>query len=168
MKLDRREIDKNRNRPQLGIKILATTMCIASLISSPLLLSEELSSGPGSAVDAQGARHHPSDHGRKNPPWIDDAIKKVAPQYPYEARSRHQTGSGLLRITLNLRTGSVMKVTVIKSTGSPILDNAARSAFLQWRWKPGKWKEIDVPVTYTMGSGPHRLPAGAKPLPPQR
>jgi len=95
MKLDRPEIDKNRNRPQLSSRILATLMCIASLISSPPLLSEELSIGPGSAVDAQGVRHHWSNHGGKNPPWIDDAIKKVAPQYPYEARSRHQTGSGL-------------------------------------------------------------------------
>ncbi len=174
MKLDRPEIDKNRNRPQLSSRILATLMCIASLISSPPLLSEELSIGPGSAVDAQGVRHHWSNHGGKNPPWIDDAIKKVAPQYPYEARSRHQTGSGLFRITLNLSTGSVMKATVIKSTGFPanpqwasrVLDHAAGSALVQWRWKPGKWKEIDLPITFTIDRPPLH-PPGATPIPPR-
>ena len=173
MKLDRPEIDKNRNRPQLSSRILATLMCIASVISSPPLLSQELSIGPGSAVDAQGVRHHWSNHAGKIPPWMDDAIKKVWPQYPYEERSRHVTGSGLFRITLNVSTGSVMKVTVIKSIGpnpqwaSRAMDNAAGNALAQWRWKPGKWKEIDLPVTYTMSSGPHRLGTGAKPLSPQ-
>ena len=69
-------------RSQLGRKILATLMCMASLISSRPLLSEEPSKGFASAVDAQGVRHSWSNH-KKNPPWIDDAIKTVRPQYPY-------------------------------------------------------------------------------------
>src|SRR6266567_2154298 len=48
-----------------------------------------------------------------------------------------------------LNTGSVSKVTVIQSTGFPGLDNEAIFALHQWRWKPRRWKEIDIPVTFT-------------------
>jgi TonB family protein len=155
-------------RSQLGRKILATLMCMASLVSSRPLLSEEPSKEFASAVDAQGVRHSWRKHGRKNPPWIDDAIKKVKPQYPYEARARHITGSGLFRLTLDLSTGSVAKVTVIKSTGNPILDSSGIDAFRQCRWKPGKWKEIDIPVVFTMAPRLPRPTPAAKPIPPQR
>ena len=154
-------------RSHLGRKILATLMCVASLISSRLLLSEEPSKGFASAVDAQGVRHSWSNH-KKNPPWIDDAIKTVQPQYPYEVRARHVTGSGLFRIILDLSTGSVAKVAVIKSTGTPFLDNSVLQAFRQCRWKPGKWKEIDVPVVFTMAPRPPRPTPAARPIPPKR
>jgi TonB family protein len=150
-------------RTQLGRKILVTLMCMASLMSSGPLLSEEPSKEFASAMDARGVRHSWSNH-KKSPSWIDDAIKTVQPQYPFEARTRHITGSGLFRLTLDLSTGSVVKVAVIKSTGNPILDNSALTAFRQWRWKPGKWKEIDIPIAFTMAP----RPPAAKPIPPQR
>jgi TonB family protein len=99
---------------------------------------------------------------------MDDAIKTVAPRYQYEARSRNQFGSGVVRVTLDLSTGLVAKVTVIQSAGVPILDKSAADAFRQWRWKPGKWKEVDLPFTFTMVSRPPNLPPGAKTLPTQR
>ena len=136
----------DRMTSQLGRKILTALVCVASLISSRPLLSEEPS---GSAVDAQGVRHYWREQGsKKNAPWIDDAIKKVSPRYPSEARSQHMTGTGLFRLTLDMSTGSVAKVTVIKSTGKSILDSSAIDAFRQCRWKPGKWKEIDIPVVF--------------------
>ena len=99
-------------------------------------------------MDAQGVRHRGSDYvGRA--PWIVDQIKTVAPQNPYAERKRHHTGSGSFRVTLDLNTGSVVKVTVVKSTGFPALDNSAANSFRRWRWKPGKWKEIELPVTFT-------------------
>ena len=155
-------------RSQLGLKILATLMCMASLISSRPLLSQDVSKLPGSAVDAHGVRHYWSEPGKKKAPWIEDAIKKVRPQYPYEAVQRHVTGSGLFRLTLDLSTGSVAKVAVIKSMGNPVLDNSALEAFRQWRWKPSKWKEIDVPVVFTMTPRPPQPTPAAKPIPPQR
>ena len=148
-------------RSQLGRKILATLMCMASLLSSRPLLSQDASQLPGSSVDVQGVRHSWSNH-KKNPPWMDDAIKKVPFQYPYEARARHITGSGLFRLTLDLSTGSVAKITVLKSMGNPILDNSALEAFRQWRWKPGKWKEIDIPVVFTMAPRLPRPPPGGE------
>jgi TonB family protein len=154
---------------QLDRKILATLMCMASLVSSRPLLSEEPSNLQASAVDAQGVRHSSGEHGKKKAPWSDDAIYCPRPLYPPEVRDRHITGSGLFRLTLDLSTGSVAKVAVIKSAGHPILDDSAIQAFRQWRWKPGRWKEIDIPITFTMGGPPRPLhPPGAKPTPPQR
>src|SRR6266853_4467680 len=45
------------------------------------------------------------------------------PQYPYEARSRHITGSGVIVATVDATTGNVTSCSVSQSTGSPILDN---------------------------------------------
>jgi TonB family protein len=46
----------------------------------------------------------------------------------------------------------VTKVVAIKSTGNPVLDNAAMSAFRQWQFIPStlSGKPIGVPVTFTM------------------
>jgi len=86
-----------------------------------------------------------------------DAIKKRRPDYPYELGAREIAGqvvaprarSGLFRVTLDVRTGSVSKVAMIKSTGAAALDENTMKALRQWQWKPGKWKEIDVPITFT-------------------
>ena len=100
-----------------------------------------------SAVDAKGVRYRGTDY--VGPvPWMADAIKKRRPDYPYELRARHVAGSGLFRITLDVTTGSVSKVAMIQSTGVPALDDSAMKTLRQWQWKPGKWKEIDVPITF--------------------
>jgi protein TonB len=78
-----------------------------------------------------------------------DAIRKQRPKYPYEQRARHVGGMGLVRVTLDLSTGTPSNVAMVQSTGVPVLDSSAVEAFRQWQWKPGKWKEIDVPITFT-------------------
>jgi len=78
-----------------------------------------------------------------------DAIKKQGPKYPYELRVRDIGGMGVVRVTLDLGTGAVSKLAMVHSTGVPALDSSVMEAFRQWQWKPGKWKEIDVPVTFT-------------------
>ena len=55
----------------------------------------------------------------------------------------------MVRVTLDLSTGSASKVAMVRSTGVPALDSSAMEAFRQWRWKPAKWKEIDVPIIFT-------------------
>ena len=59
----------------------------------------------------------------------------------------------MFRLTLDLKTGTVSKVTVLQSTGAAMLDASAIEAFRRWQWKPGKWKEIDMPITFTMRPG---------------
>ena len=72
------------------------------------------------------------------------------PQYPYEARSRHVTGSGVCVVTVDPGSGSVTGASMAQSIGNPILDNAATSAFRQWRFKPGTVSKVRIPITFTM------------------
>ena len=118
-------------------------------IAPPALTAQGRSNWLSGAVDAKGVRYRGSDY-PKGGMWMDDAIKTVPPEYPYAARSRHMAGSGLFRLTLNLKTGTVSKVTVLQSTGAAMLDASAVEGLRRWQWKPGKWKEIDVPITFTM------------------
>jgi TonB family protein len=96
-------------------------------------------------------RHHPSDYGDKRAPWIADRVKFVHPDYPTEYRARHAEGTGLFRIALDVNTGAVTNVTVVKSTGFSGLDDSAVRAIRLWRWRGGRWKEIEMPVTFTIG-----------------
>jgi outer membrane biosynthesis protein TonB len=53
-------------------------------------------------------------------------------------------GDGLYRLDIDLNTGRVSQVTIIKSAGSKILDTASTSTFKLWVFKSGKWKEIAI------------------------
>src|SRR3954447_7094451 len=78
------------------------------------------------------------------------ARRSPRPQSPYEARSRHVTGSGTIVCTADSSSGSVSGCSVSPSTGSPILDNAAVSAFREWRFRPGTVSKVNIPITFTM------------------
>jgi protein TonB len=71
------------------------------------------------------------------------------PQYPYEARSRKITGSGICVVEVDPGSGSVTSASMAQSIGNPILDNSAVSAFRQWRFKPGSVSNVRIPITFT-------------------
>jgi TonB family protein len=77
------------------------------------------------------------------------AIFAPKPQYPYEARSRHVVGSGIVKMSV-APGGSVTDASIVQSTGSPILDQSAVSAYRQWRFKPGTPPTVKGPFTFTM------------------
>jgi TonB family protein len=79
------------------------------------------------------------------------AIFAPKPDYPYEARSRHQTGSGVCLLSVDTASGNVTDASMAQSIGSPILDNATVSTFRRWRFRPGAAApKVKVPITYTM------------------
>ena len=83
------------------------------------------------------------------------ATHKPHPEYPVQARARHLTGAGMFIVLVNSQTGVVKDVQIEQSTGSPILDSAAISAFKQWRFKPGalspnKILQLDLPERTTI------------------
>ena len=97
--------------------------------------------------DAKGIRH-------PNALCLHDVVFAPHPQYPYGTRSRDPVtwtreiqGDGLYRLDVDLNTGRVSQVTIIKSTGSAKLDGASTSAFKRWVFRPGTWKEIIMPTT---------------------
>lgn len=78
------------------------------------------------------------------------AISAPKPVYPYEARSRHVMGSGVCVVSVDVATGNVTEAVMAQSTGSPILDSSALSAFQRWRFKPGMVSKVKIPITYTL------------------
>ena len=78
------------------------------------------------------------------------AVNAPRPQYPYEARSRKITGSGVCVVDVDPGSGSVTSAEMTQSIGSPILDGAALSAFRQWRFRPGTVSKVRIPITFTM------------------
>ena len=78
------------------------------------------------------------------------AIYAPRPQYPYEARSRRIMGSGVVVANVDPGSGNVTSATMAQSVGNPILDNAAVSAFRQWRFRPGTVSKVRIPITFTM------------------
>ncbi len=78
------------------------------------------------------------------------AISSPRPEYPYEARRSKLTGNGVCIMTVDVSSGAVTSAVMATSTGSPILDNAATSAFRRWRFKPGSVSKVRTPITFTM------------------
>ena len=72
------------------------------------------------------------------------------PVYPYEARRRRITGSGIALLIVDPTDGGVTAVQMAQSCGNAILDNATLEAFRRWRFKPGTAPTVQVPITYTL------------------
>ena len=78
------------------------------------------------------------------------AINSPRPPYPYEARSKRITGSGVIVVHVDAASGDVTDASVAKSTGSSILDDAAVSTFRRWRFRPGTVSKVNIPITFTL------------------
>jgi TonB family protein len=72
------------------------------------------------------------------------------PDYPYEARSRHITGSGVAVITVDPVSGWAVDAMMEQSIGNPILDTSTISAFRRWRFKPGTPARVRIPITFVL------------------
>ena len=79
-----------------------------------------------------------------------DVVRSVPPEYPLRARQQRLEGRGILEAHVDLGTGRVTSAEMIKSTGHKILDDAALTAFCQWRFKPGSVRQFRTPITYKM------------------
>jgi TonB family protein len=69
--------------------------------------------------------------------------------YPEEAQKKKLAGSGVYEIQVN-KSGIPTAVAIVKSSGSAVLDQAARSAFLKWRFKAGVFHSVRVPVSWSV------------------
>ncbi len=79
------------------------------------------------------------------------AVFSPRPEYPYEARRRKLTGSGVCVLTIDVASGNVTEAEMTTSTGSPILDGSTTSAFKRWRFRANSVApRVRVPITYTM------------------
>jgi len=76
------------------------------------------------------------------------AITARLPDYPYEAKRRNLTGSGVCLVAVDPATGTVTNATMFQSTGSPLLDKLTIQTFKSWRFKPGTVSQVRVPISY--------------------
>jgi TonB family protein len=90
------------------------------------------------------------------------AVVRPFPEYPYAARAKWLEGIGLFAVDVNTRTGAVTQVTVRKSTGHKILDDAAQNAFRRWRFRPNLADQFLIPVNFKMPARVHEAPKGAR------
>lgn len=75
------------------------------------------------------------------------AISSPGPGYPEEAQRSKIAGSGLYELRID-KTGRTTEVATVRSSGSPVLDQAARNAFMKWRFKPAAFVRVRLPVTW--------------------
>jgi TonB family protein len=73
-----------------------------------------------------------------------------SPQYPAEATGQHLTGTGQYVLHFDQKTGLVTDVTVLQSTGSALLDEAAIKAFRQWHEDPNCAKDVTMTMSFTV------------------
>ena len=70
-------------------------------------------------------------------------------EYPLEARRRRMEGSGRFRMYID-EQGVVTKIGILKSTGHRMLDINACNALSHWRAKPGRRREVDMPMAFKL------------------
>ena len=78
------------------------------------------------------------------------ALSAPRPEYPYEARRQKITGEGIAILTIDQNSGDVIHSTMSKSTGNPLLDDAALAGLRRWRFKPGTVSSVTCPITFTL------------------
>jgi TonB family protein len=77
-------------------------------------------------------------------------ISAPLPNYPYEARRAHATGTGICVIIVDTASGNVTSATMTESTGNALLDKITTDTFGTWRFKPGTVSQVQVPITYSV------------------
>jgi TonB family protein len=70
------------------------------------------------------------------------------PQYSQAMRDAHLTGTGTYVLHFDTATGNVSEVTVTKSSGSTVLDQAAIAAFRQWHGPEKGPKEFPLTISF--------------------
>ncbi len=138
------------NKKETQMKTLKTMLAI-TMIAFTARASEPvpyiaMPINNGYAIDAHGKR-------QPNALCARDVIWACAPTYPLRAHSSDPTtwsrdlrGDGLYRLDIDLKTGRVSRVTIIKSAGS-LLDRHSTWAFSRWVFTPGKWSAMIIPTT---------------------
>jgi protein TonB len=72
------------------------------------------------------------------------------PPYPVEARRQGLTGNGVYILHIDSKTGEVRSVSVQKSTGQKLLDDAVLAACVHWRFNPHTVTDVRFPITFSI------------------
>ena len=120
-----------------------------------------ITSAPPSAAPSAPASTEPNDRTQEDgSPGLSvasrpDYLDNPTPDYPMLARRRGQEGTVIVRVDVDEK-GKPTQVTLQKSSGFPLLDNAAVQAVKRWKFKPAKAAffavaaTVDVPITFKL------------------
>ena len=70
------------------------------------------------------------------------------PHYPDAAKPYLYSGAGSFLLHFR-QDGTISAVTIERSTGHKVLDDAARATFSQWRCRPGAYTVVRIPMSFT-------------------
>jgi len=79
---------------------------------------------------------------------IRNALASPGPAYPEEAQKAKMTGSGLYELRIN-KAGTITSVVIVRSSGNDVLDKAATTTFRRWRFKPGVFTSVRIPISWS-------------------
>ena len=94
---------------------------------------------------------------------LPQAIYTPQPVYRPEWAKQGLAGKGVVLVTIDPKTGTVVGVHMLQSTGNNLLDGAALDAYSKWRFKPGSIPQVKMPVEFTNRPRGERLEQAAKP-----
>jgi len=80
--------------------------------------------------------------------YIPDRFKGIILYAPGPVDYSNSGTQGVYRLTIDLKTGTVTEVGILKRSGYQPRDATAVLTFMQWKFKPGTLKQLDVPVTW--------------------
>src|SRR4051812_28466990 len=103
-------------------------------------------------IDAKGGRHE-SKESAGSAPWMRDLAYTRTPRPLPGDRAWWYEGVGIFRIRIEPATGGVGEVTILRSTSHVAFDRSALLALKVWRWKPGTWTRVDIPMFFQRGGG---------------
>ncbi|MEY2483203.1 MAG: periplasmic protein TonB [Verrucomicrobiota bacterium] len=77
------------------------------------------------------------------------ALNSPGPGYPSQAQKTKAAGNGVYELRID-NAGVTKTVVIVKSSGSDVLDKAAAAAFRAWRFKPGIFTSVRIPVSWSV------------------
>jgi TonB family protein len=106
-----------------------------------------------SAIDSRGTRYVRRTSDGQIPPWAADVVFSSKPAFPYGERNLRHEGVAVFRLDIDVKSGTTTNATMLQSSGFPKLDDVAFNCVRRWRWRPGTWKQVEVPVMFTITGG---------------
>ena len=91
----------------------------------------------------------PAETGERSSDFRRYITSRYDAEYPREAREHGLAGVGSALLKIDPGSGFVKSVTIAKSTGHEILDQAAIRAYRRWRFIPHTISEAEVPIIFT-------------------
>src|SRR6476646_5851076 len=79
---------------------------------------------------------------------VQNTLASPGPPYPEAAQKAKMTGSGFYELRIN-KAGTITSVVIVKSSGNDVLDKAATTTFRRWRFKPGIFTSVRIPVSWS-------------------